>query len=201
MSHDFKAFSAVIAVCLTIVGYIPYLRGIYSGKVKPHLFTWIVWFTTTSIAALVQFTKGAAEGAWPTMIAAALCCWVTWLSLGRGSKDIRKIDWCCLLASLCAVPLWVIAKDPTWSAILVTGVETVASFPTVRKSWSHPEQEAASMYLIGAIRFLLSIAAIKIYSVATVIYPAGMILMSAIIIAVIWIRRARNSGYIGDDLG
>jgi hypothetical protein len=189
MFYDYKVWSAAVAVCLTILAYIPYLRGIYSGTTKPHLFSWIIWSLTTLIAAIIQVVKGGAAGAWPTLLAAGACIWIVYLSVSRGSKDIRRIDWYFLFASLGALPLWIITKDPTWSALLVTGVEIVAIFPTLRKSWSRPEQEVAFTWGIGVVRFLLSIIALETYSIATVAYPAGMIFMSGLTFSVLIIRR------------
>ena len=118
MLTDYKIWLATIAVGLTILAYIPYIRGIYSGVTKPHLFSWIIWTITTLIAATIQVAKGGAAGAWPTLVAAVICFWITFLSISRGSKDVRKIDWYLLFASLAAIPLWVITKDPTWSVLL-----------------------------------------------------------------------------------
>ena len=189
MLQDYKVWLAIVAVCLTIFSYAPYLRGIFLGTTKPHLFTWIVWALTTSIAAIIQIVKGAASGAWPTSVGAILCILVSLLSIKRGSTDIKKIDWLFLLASLGALPLWAISKDPTWSAILVTGICIVASFPTLRKSWSSPEQEVALTYAIGIVRFLLSIVALKSYSIATTVSPAGMVFMNILIFSLLLIRR------------
>ena len=188
MLNDYKVWLAAVAVGLTIFAYIPYLRGIYSGVTKPHLYTWAVWTLTTLIAAVIQIAKGGAAGSWSTFVAALLCFWITCLSVQRGSKDIRRVDRYFLIASLAAVPLWIVLKDPTWSAILLTGIELVASFPTLRKSWLHPEQEVPITWGINAIRFSLSIAALGAYSIATTAYPAGMVLMNGLICIEVLIR-------------
>ena len=191
MLQSYKDGLAIIAIVLTVFAFYPYIRGIFENKVKPHLFTWIVWALTTFIAAVIQVVKGAASGAWSTLLAALLCFWVVGLSVRRGSKDIRKIDWFFLLASLSAIPLWIMMEDPTWSAVLVTGIEIVAAFPTLRKSWLYPEQESTSSYTINTFRYLLGAIAVEKYSIATLIYPVGMVLLSGLI-SVVLIMRGRT---------
>lgn len=189
MLEDYKFYLASIAVCLAIYAYIPYLKGIFSGKTKPHLFTWIIWSLVTLIAVIIQFVEGAGWGVYPTLIAMLLCFWITILSFKYGSKDIKKIDYVFLTISLMAIPLWILTKNPTYSALLVTGIEIVAAIPTIRKSWNYPEQEVSLSYGLNTLRYILSIFAIASFSIATVAYPIGMVLMNLIIFLILIYRK------------
>lgn len=189
MLQDYKFWLASIAVCLTIFAYIPYVKGILDGKVKPHLFTWIVWLIVPVIAVAAQIVEGGGMGAWPTLVAVLICVLIVGLSIKRGSKDIKPIDYVFLAASLSAIPLWVVMDEPAWSATLVTIVQLLAAFPTIRKSWSYPEQEAMSTYGINTIRYMLTILALASLSVATMVYPLGMILMNGVIFSILFFRR------------
>ena len=193
MIFDYKSWLGLIAVALTVYAYIPYLRGIYAGTTKPHLFTWIVWSVVTLIAVIIQIVEGAGAGAWPTVIAALICFWITYLSITRGSKDIKKIDWFFLISSLCAIPLWIITNNPAWSALLVTGIEIVASFSTIRKSWTAPEHEVMLTYGLNTFRYVLSIIALASFSVATLAFPLGMVFMNALIFGVLLLRGKRKA--------
>lgn len=190
---DYKAWLGAFATFLTIYAYIPYLRGIFSGKTKPHLFTWLVWAIVTSIAAIIQIIEGGKAGSWSTALAALLCWLISYLAIKRGTKDVQKIDWVFLVTSLASVPLWIATKDPTFSALLITAIEIAAAFPTMRKSWTAPEQEVLSTYVINGIRFLLSIIALSSFTISTVAYPVGMILMSVMIATVLILRRSKTT--------
>ncbi len=37
-----KEFISGIAVALTFVGYVPYMRDTIKGKTRPHVYTWFV---------------------------------------------------------------------------------------------------------------------------------------------------------------
>src|SRR3989338_2251804 len=66
---DIKIFFGLVGVVLSLAGYFPYLKGILSGKIKPHVFSWLIWVITTGIAFLGQIYGNAGAGAWVTGIA------------------------------------------------------------------------------------------------------------------------------------
>ncbi|MCU6711451.1 TDP-N-acetylfucosamine:lipid II N-acetylfucosaminyltransferase [Paenibacillus sp. J5C_2022] len=39
----YKELLAIAATLLTYIGFIPYIRSILLGKIKPHIFSWIIW--------------------------------------------------------------------------------------------------------------------------------------------------------------
>jgi len=143
----------------------------------------------TLIAVVVQIIEGGGMGSWPTIAAAATCFFITFTAIKYGSKDIKKVDYIFLIASLSAIPLWLITNNPTYAAILVTFIEIIAAFPTIRKSWHHPEEEVVSTYGINTVRYVLSILALASFSVATVAYPIGMVFMNGLIFIVLLIRK------------
>ena len=59
MEFSLKLAFSVVAIVLTLVTFIPYIRAILSGAIKPHVFTWIIWGITTVI---VFFAQLEAEG-------------------------------------------------------------------------------------------------------------------------------------------
>lgn len=189
MLEDYKTWLATAAIGLTIYAYVPYVRGLLAGTTKPHMFTWIIWSLVTFIAVSIQVTEGAKAGAWPTIVAAILCFWITLMSIKHGTKDIRRSDWFFFIASLSAIPLWLWADDPTSAAILVTALEIVAAIPTLRKSWHAPHEEVASTYGINTLRYVLSIFAVASFSIPTLAYPIGMVFMNGLIFAVLVCRK------------
>ena len=189
MIEDYKFWLALIAVVLSLYAYIPYLASILKGETKPHLFSWIIWTVLALIAVTILFAAGAGMGAWPSAVAALTACVITILAIKYGTKDIKRSDYVFFFASLSAIPLWIVTKDPTYSAFLVTGITITAAFPTIRKSWHYPAQEVMSTYGINIIRFILSIMALESFSIATTVFPAGMVFMNGMIFGVLLLRR------------
>ncbi len=67
----------VIGTTVSLLAAIPYALAIYRRRVRPHLFTWLVWSVVTAIAAAGQFVAGAGPSAWCTA-AIAVTCFLTW---------------------------------------------------------------------------------------------------------------------------
>ena len=48
-----KELASGLAIALTLYAFIPYIRSIRYGEVKPHLFSWVIWGTTTFVVFLL----------------------------------------------------------------------------------------------------------------------------------------------------
>ncbi len=189
MIEDYKFWLASVAIFLTLYAYVPYLKGIFQGKIKPHFFTWLVWSIVTFIAFLIQIVEGGGMGSWPTIVAALSCFSITLLAIKYGSKDVKRVDYIFLFAALFSIPFWILTNNPAYSAILVTVIEIIAALPTVRKSWHRPKEEIMSTYILNTIRYVFSIFALASISVSTIAYPLGMVFMNGLIFSVLFIRR------------
>ena len=126
------------SIAVAIVSYFPYGWMTISQKIRPHMFSWVVWGTVNAITFFAQASRGAGFGAWATGFSAGGCLSVALLAGIYGERKITRGDWVAFLSSLAAIPLWYVTKDPLWSVILLTGISAVAFYPTVRKSWRKP---------------------------------------------------------------
>src|SRR5215475_6486252 len=149
----------LLSLVLSIVSYVPYLRSIFVANTRPHAFTWLVWGAVMAIAFVAQLYGRAGAGSWSTGLSAAFCLAIGIIALFRGEKHITRGDWIALLTTLAAIPLWVATSDPLWSVLLVTAIDAVAYYPTVRKSWAKPDEELAFKYVLSDIRYLFSLLA------------------------------------------
>ncbi|MCB1558898.1 MAG: hypothetical protein KDJ50_08265, partial [Alphaproteobacteria bacterium] len=66
----------------------------------------------------------------------------------------------------------------------------VAYYPTIRKSWHKPHEEALMSYTIGAIKFLLSILALENITIITALYPLAIVTANTFLISMcLWRRK------------
>lgn len=56
---EILGYLSIFAVALTTVPYVQHMRA---GKIKPHIFTWVIWSLTTGIAAAARMTEQAGAG-------------------------------------------------------------------------------------------------------------------------------------------
>lgn len=185
----YKELLAVIATILSIISYIPYIRDIIKGKTKPHAFSWLVWATLVAIGFFGQIADNAGPGAWVIGSTAILCFIVFLFSLKRGEKNITFLDWLSLVSAGIAILFWVLTKEPLLSVILVTIIDAIGFIPTFRKSYIKPNEETLSTYNLSVVKYILSIIALKNYSILTVLFPASLVLTNGLFVGMLLIRR------------
>ncbi len=186
-----KELIGIIAVVLTFVGYVPYIRDTIKGKTKPHIYTWFVWGLVTAIAFGLQLSDQAGAGAYVTL-AAALVCFVIFffgLKQDKAERDITTSDTVFLIFSLIALLLWLFAKQPVLSVILLSVLDMLGFVPTIRKSWMKPQQETLSSYATNTFRFGLAIFALENYTLITALYPITWIIANGLFAVFLVVRR------------
>ncbi len=194
---DPKIFFAAIALVLTVISFGPYIRGIYQGKNRPHIFSWVIWLLVAGVVGVAQVTENAGPAAWVTILVFILCVVTVALSWKSGERSGTKSDWVMFIAGLVSIPLWILTDDPLWSVVIVTLINSSAYYPTLRKSWFTPFEEQIAIYAINIPRHFITIAAIKEYSVVNMLYPVSMILMCVLLCgAVLYRRKTAGNGSV-----
>jgi len=184
-----KDIIGIVAVILTFVGYIPYIRDTIKGKTKPHIYSWFIWAFITFVIFALQILGHAGAGAFTTLAAAILCLTIFILGLKNGHKDITRFDTLTFAISLIAIGIWIFAKQPVISNILIITINTLANLPTIRKSWNNPHSETLFTWEMGAVRNLLGLMALANYSLLTWLYPVTNLLINIIESSILIIRR------------
>ena len=65
MTVSYKEIISALAIALTFIAFIPYVRAILNGVIKPHVFSWVIWGATTFVVFLAQLEDEGGAGAWP----------------------------------------------------------------------------------------------------------------------------------------
>lgn len=185
-----QEFLSVVAITLTFVAFYPYLRGILQGHVKPHVFSWIIWGSTTLVVFLAQLQAGGGVGAWPIGVSGAITLLIAMLAyLQRADLTITRADWWFLIAASTSLPLWFATADPTWAVVVLTLVDLLGFGPTVRKVYTAPHSESLTFFAILAARNSIVVMALEHYSVATVLFPAAIAIACLLLLFLIVSRR------------
>lgn len=184
-----KDFFGIIAVVMTFIGYIPYIRDTIKGKTKPHIYSWFIWAFVTFIIFALQISGKGGAGAYTTLATAILCLAIFILGMRNGHKDITGFDTVTFVVSLVATCIWIFAKQPVISTVLIVTINTLANLPTIRKSWKDPNSETLFTWEIGAARNFLGILALQNYSILTWLYPVTNMIINVIESSLLIVRR------------
>ena len=190
MTQIVKEVLSVIAIALTFIAFIPYIRSILQGKTKPHAFSWIIWASVTFIIFLAQLADKGGVGAWPIGVSGIITLYVAVLAyLKKSDSTITKKDVLFFITAMAALPFWYFTSDPLWAVVILTTVDLIGFAPTFRKAYSHPYEEQLTFFTLIASRNLIAIMALEHYSLTTILFPAATALACILFIQMVMLRR------------
>ncbi|MEJ0063667.1 MAG: hypothetical protein WDO70_10855 [Alphaproteobacteria bacterium] len=174
MELSYREILGGLSAAIIVAANIPYFVGIFQRRFEPHVFSWLVWGINAGVVCAGQYVSGGGPGSWTSGFYAVIGILIALLGLKYGEKHITRGDWITLAVAFAAMPLWWITKDPLWSVILVTLIDVVIFYPTLRKSWNRPFHESLLMCAPAAVSNLLSLGALEVLNLTTVFSPMIM---------------------------
>ena len=184
-----KIFFAVLSLVFGFAIFIPYFINIWKRTARPHIFTWITWTILAPIGFLASFSKGGGGGSWIFLFQGTLCFLVVIYAVKNGEKNITTLDWVSFISALALCVFYIFTKQATLAAILAASIDGLSYIPTFRKSYNSPLSEPALTYFFAVVTDCFAIAAIVNYNLATAFYPATLLIINAIMVGFLLIRR------------
>jgi hypothetical protein len=180
----------ILPILRHLLAFAPYIYTILKGATRPHVFSWVIWGTTTFVVFLAQLEDGGGLGAWPVGVSATITLFIAVLAwMKRADVAITRTDWLFFAAAMSSVPIWFYTSDPLWAVVILTTVDVLGFGPTVRKAYIFPHSESLSFYGLLAVRNFLVLVALENYSITTVLVPAVVAAACVSLIAMVGLRR------------
>jgi hypothetical protein len=187
---SYKEILSAVAIALTIIAFFPYIRSIMQGEVKPHVFSWVIWGTTTCVVFLAQLSAKGGAGAWPIGVSGSITICIAILAYSKRSDiTITKTDWIFFMSAMSSLPLWYFTSDPVWAVVILTTVDVLGFGPTIRKVYNLPHSESLVFFALFTARNVIVILALENYSITTVLFPAVIAAACMLLMAMIMHRR------------
>lgn len=185
-----KELISLLAIGITFFAFLPYILAIRAGSTKPHVFSWVIWGSTTFVVFLAQLADNGGAGAWPIGISGLITLYVAILAYRKKSDiNITRIDWLFFIAAMSALPFWYFTADPLWAVLILTAIDVMGFGPTFRKAYHRPEQENLLFYSLFIVRNFLAILALENYSLTTVLFPAAIACATVVFVLMVTFRR------------
>lgn len=181
---------AASTVIIGFTSYAHYIWEILCGRVKPHLFSWLIWSIMSGICVAAQYAKGAGTGNWIWIQTTIVCFVIALMSVKRGEKDITGSDWVCLCGALLSIVVWGVTGHPVWAVVIASVIDTLAFLPTIRKSWGKPQQESLVFYAIACLRYALGLVVLESFNATTMLCPVVTVVLNGILVMIIIMRRS-----------
>ena len=185
-----KELLSAVAISLTFIAFFPYIRSIVKGAIKPHVFSWVIWGTTTSVVFLAQLQDNGGAGAWPIGVSGSITIFIALLAyMKRSDIMITKTDWLFFVSAMSSLPFWYFTADPLWAVVILTTVDVMGFGPTVRKAYVFPHSESLLFFALFTARNFIAILALENYSITTVLFPAAVAVACLLLMAMVMYRR------------
>lgn len=190
MDPRLKLIFSGLAIVITFMAFIPYIRGILQGRTKPHLFSWLIWGMTTLIVFFAQLDADGGTGAWPIGVSGVITVYIAFLSyVKRGDISITRLDRLFFSAALLSIPCWYFTSNPMWAVILLTTIDLLGFGPTIRKAYDHPYEESLLFIFMFFLRNTFALLALESYSLTTVLFPLSICVVCLFLCTLISYRR------------
>ena len=186
----YKELLSAVAIVLTLIAFYPYIRSILRGNTWPHVFSWVIWGSTTFVVFLAQLADKSGVGAWPIGVSGIITTYVAFLAyIKKSDSTITKADWLFFLLAMTSLPLWYLTSDPLWAVVILTTVDLLGFGPTFRKAYFLPFEEHLAFFVIMATRNLIATMALEHYSLTTILFPAATGVACLMFILMVMYRR------------
>jgi hypothetical protein len=187
---DYKDILGALAMAIAFGSHLPYIIAIYKDKMRPHKFSWIIWGLTTFIVFLAQLSDGAGAGSWAGGLTVVMVVVIVLMAYWKNPRlSITRSDWIFFLSALACIPLWYITQNPVWSVIILTTIDALGYWPTVRKAHAQPYEESGWLFFLQTIKNIIVLTALENYSLTTMTFPVAMVFMNLLVPAAIFLGR------------
>jgi hypothetical protein len=186
---DIKIIFSGLAIILTFLAYVAYIKDILKGKTTPHAYTWLIFCLVNAFVFALQLMAGAGIGSFVSLVISITFFVIFILSLFKGEKHITFSDTIFFVLALMSFILWIITKQSVLSVVLLSIINIFAFIPTIRKSWNKPFSETILTYIINTVRYGIALLALEQYNFVTYFFPLVALITTFIFVFILIIRR------------
>jgi hypothetical protein len=140
------------------VGFVPYLKGVIHGTVRPRVASWATWSLVTGIATFAALTKDDYTSALLTAVATFFELAILFIALRKGERDYNRVDAASQAISLLGVAAWLSSSHAIWAIVFAIAADFFGAVPTFYHSWIAPHDESWVPFMLsglgGAFSFL-----------------------------------------------
>jgi hypothetical protein len=192
MGLDWKNICGIIAGVLSVAGMVPYFIGIKHGKVRPHLFTWLIQAVASAFMFFWLVEAGAGvSGATSQIFDTVIYTVLTVVSLRFFKKLIRPVDIVFMAFAAAAIGVWIILHDQNVAIYLLLTGCVLSYLPTVRKTWKLPYSESIPREMFSIASRIFIILSVVDYNFTTLLASLIWLPFHLFMIAMMLIRRRK----------
>lgn len=146
-----------LALALSMVGALIYIKGIIREEVRPNVVTWGLWATAPLLAFAAQIDEDAGLRAVHTLSTAL----GPMLIIINAFARLKPSDYIFGMLSLVGLVLWQITGEGFIAIVFAIAADGFAALPTVVKLYKEPETENGWIFGFGIIAAIITLLTIS----------------------------------------
>lgn len=184
-------YLVLVGAAIQLVGIYAYIKDTLYGNTKPNRVTWLMWSVAPLIATFAALSSGVRLAVLPVFMSGFGPLLVFGASFTNRNAywKLEKFDYFCGVASLLALILWGITREPIVAILFAILSDGFAAIPTLIKSWNYPDTEIVDPYTTGLFNASTSFFAIVVWKPASYMFPVYLILINSLLISAVYGRR------------
>lgn len=175
-----------LALTLSLLVPVPYIRAILRGETKPMKSTWLVWATLDWFTCWGMWQQESLNGQIVGVSIGATTIAV--LAWRKGRTGWSLLDGACLTFCIVGIVLWRWSGNPDVSITLNLSVILVATLPTFRNAWRNPQNENWLSWLLAWCSCVSVMTTLDWSSLAQVAQPIVFFIIETTMLYLILIR-------------
>lgn len=193
-------FFGLLAGLVGAAGYVPYVRDILRGRVKPDRASWLIWALQYSGMFLAYIVRGATTSLWLLGLQwiSILVIWALSIRYGIGTfSRYERMALACVCLTLLA---WAFTKNASVAILMLLAVEATGGVLSAIKAYRHPGSETITMWaLMCAAGTLATVALGTNAAPIFYAYPVTLVAINlAVVVSIVAGNRAQRSQPIAE---
>ncbi len=180
----------IFGAIAVFLGELAYVRDTYLGRSAPNRITFFLWALAPFIATAAEVSEGVTWAALPVFMV-GFGPFMVLLASFTNKKAVWKLgkfDWACGVLAVLALALWAITQDALVAIVFALLSDALAGFPTLKKSWTHPETETIWAYVGSTIAVITGLIAAKTTNFSEIGFLLYILLFDLTVVLMLFFR-------------
>lgn len=176
-------YLVLVGAALNLSGAYIYIRDTVKGTTKPNRVTYLMWSIAPFIATVAALSSGVRWAVIP-VFATGFGPFLVLISSFVNKNSYWKLgpyDYVCGAFSALALIFWGLTNQPIIAIALSIISDAFAALPTLKKSWTNPETESGSAYVLAMIATITTYAAVKTWAFSEYGFATYIVFMDGLI--------------------
>ena len=184
-----------LALLITLVANLVYIRDTLKGETKPNRVTWFLWGSVPLIAYLAAKEDGGGQQILYTLTIAVLAFAIFAASFINKSAfwKLTRFDLACGLVSILAAILLITTTRSLLVLLLSLVADFFAALPTLIKSFNYPTTETSWAYTLEIAASVIILLTISDWRFSNYAFALYVLLMNIVFTFFLVIRPRRTA--------